>query len=147
MKKFDIQRFAKRRIQVGDNLQGRIIYTDTFSKEEVEEFANECDDWQNYYIVSSTAGQYKSGIHEQMVPNQAENKISSYKIDIAGQTIIQYDGTDITTQNNEISLVDYENSILIDSIQRYNFNHEIVEDDGGKRYRKFYVYMEQIKKY
>lgn len=139
MKKFDIQRFAKRRIQVGDNLQGRIIYTDTFSKEEVEELANECGDWQNYYIVSSTAGQYKSGIHEQMVPNEAENKISSYKIDIAGQTIIQYDGTDITTQNNEISLVDYENSILIDSIQRYNFNHEIVEDDGGKRYRKFYI--------
>lgn len=139
MKKFDIQRFAKRRIQVGDNLQGKTIYTDTFSKEEVEEFANECDDWQNYYIVSSTAGQYKSGIHEQMVPNEAENKISSYKIDIAGQTIIQYDGTDITTQNNEISLVDYENSILIDSIQRYNFNHEIVEDDGGKRYRKFYI--------
>lgn len=139
MKKFDIQRFAKRRIQVGDNLQGRIIYTDTFSKEEVEEFANECGDWQNYYIVSSTAGQYKNGIHEQMVPNEAENKISSYKIDIAGQTIIQYDGTDITTQNNEISLVDYEYSILIDSIQRYNFNHEIVEDDGGKRYRKFYI--------
>ena len=139
MKKFDIQRFAKRRIQVGDNLQGRIIYTDTFSKEEVEEFANECGDWQNYYIISSTAGQYKNGIHEQMVPNEAENKISSYKIDIAGQTIIQYDGTDITTQNNEISLVDYEYSILIDSIQRYNFNHEIVEDDGGKRYRKFYI--------
>ena len=139
MKKFDIQRFAKRRIQVGDNLQGRIIYTDTFSKEEVEEFANECGDWQNYYIVSSTAGQYKNGIHEQMVPNEAENKIGSYKIDIAGQTIIQYDGTDITTQNNEISLVDYEYSILIDSIQRYNFNHEIVEDDGGKRYRKFYI--------
>lgn len=139
MKKFDIQRFAKRRIQVGDNLQGRIIYTDTFSKEEVEEFANECGDWQNYYIVSSTAGQYKNGIHEQMVPNEAENKISSYKIDIAGQTIIQYDGTDITTQNNEISLVDYENSILIDSIQRYNFNHEALEDDGGKRYRKFYI--------
>lgn len=139
MKKFDIQRFAKRRIQVGDNLQGKIIYTDIFTKEEVEEFANECGDWQNYYIVSSTAGQYKSGIHEQMVPNEAENKISSYKIDIAGQTIIQYDGTDITTQNNEISLVDYENSILIDSIQRYNFNHEIVEDDGGKRYRKFYI--------
>ena len=139
MKKFDIQRFAKRRIQVGDNLQGKVIYTDTFSKEEVEEFANECGDWQNYYIVSSTTGQYKTGIHEQMVPNEAENKISSYKIDIAGQTIIQYNGTDITTQNNEISLVDYENSILIDSIQRYNFNHEIVEDDGGKRYRKFYI--------
>lgn len=139
MKKFDIQRFAKRRIQVGDDLQGKIIYTDTFSKEEVEELANECDAWENYYIVSCTTTRPKSGIHEQMVPNEAENKISSYKIDIAGQTIIQYDGTDITTQNNEISLVDYKNSILIDSIQRYNFNHEIVEDDGGKRYRKFYI--------
>lgn len=139
MKKFDIQRFAKRRIQVGDNLQGRIIYTDTFSKEEVEELANECDAWENYYIVSCTTTRPKSGIQEQMAYNEAENKISSYKIYIAGQTIIQYDGTDITTQNNEISLVDYENSILIDSIQRYNFNHTVLEDDGGKRYRKFYI--------
>lgn len=139
MKKFDIQRFAKRRIQVGDNLQGKIIYTDTFSKEEVEELANECDAWENYYIVSCTTTRPKSGIQEQMAYNEAENKISSYKIYIAGQTIIQYDGTDITTQNNEISLVDYENSILIDSIQRYNFNHTVLEDDGGKRYRKFYI--------
>lgn len=138
MKKFDIQRFAKRRIQVGDNLQGKTIYTDTFTKEEVEEFANECGTQLNYYIVS-TAGQYKSGIHEQMLYDDAENKISSYKIDIAGQTIIQYDGTDIVTQDNEISLVDYENSILIDSIQRYDSNHGAAADDGGKRYRKFYI--------
>ena len=107
MKKFDIQRFAKRRIQVGDNLQGRIIYTDTFSKEEVEELANECDAWENYYIVSCTTTRPKSGIQEQMAYNEAENKISSYKIYIAGQTIIQYDGTDITTQNNEISFSGY----------------------------------------
>lgn len=139
MKKFDIQRFAKRRIQVGDNLQGKTIYTDTFTKEEVEELANECDAWENYYIVSCTTTRPKGGIQEQMAYNEAENKISSYKIYIAGQTIIQYDGTDITTQNNEISLVDYENSILIDSIQRYNFNHTVLEDDGGKRYRKFYI--------
>lgn len=50
MKKFDIQRFAKRRIQVGDNLQGKTIYIDKFPAGYAKEAAT-FDSWDRFILM------------------------------------------------------------------------------------------------
>lgn len=50
MKKFDIQRFAKRRIQVGDNLQGKTIYIDNFPAGYAKEAAT-FDSWDRFILM------------------------------------------------------------------------------------------------
>ena len=50
MKKFDIQRFAKRRIQVGDNLQGKTIYIDNFPVGYAKEAAT-FDSWDRFILM------------------------------------------------------------------------------------------------
>lgn len=50
MKKFDIQRFAKRRIQVGDNLQGKTIYIDKFPAGYAKEAAT-FNSWDRFILM------------------------------------------------------------------------------------------------
>lgn len=50
MKKFDIQRFAKRRIQVGDNLQEKTIYIDNFPAGYAKEAAT-FDSWDRFILM------------------------------------------------------------------------------------------------
>lgn len=50
MKKFDIQRFAKRRIQVGDNLQEKTIYIDNFPASYAKEAAT-FDSWDRFILM------------------------------------------------------------------------------------------------
>lgn len=50
MKKFDIQRFARRRIQVGDNLQEKTIYIDNFPVGYAKEAAT-FDSWDRFILM------------------------------------------------------------------------------------------------